>query len=1198
MSKRIIAFLLMLVIAASSFPLGIFAVESSESESATALIYVESTYCVIGKTVEVNICISNNPGIAGAKFSVSFDEGLTLIAASEDGGVFEALDYTAPSAFENLCPFNWDSLDAVTSENGRILTLTFEVADTVMAGDQLDINVSYSYGDIYDADLNSVAVTMMSGTLDVIDYQPGDVDGDGTVNGKDVTLIRRYNANWDVEINLLAADVNADGVVNGKDVTQVRRFNADWDVELEPGLVVCEHNLAAVAETKETCTEAGNIAYWQCSLCDVCFFDAEAKTEISLLETVVAATGHTEVVDQAVAPTYSSTGLTEGVHCSVCGTVLTAQKVVPILTPDYYSITYSNLQGATSPTLTQYASHIGVLEEEMPEPERAGYQFEGWYTADGTQISCIPAGSEQNYELLARWSLIEYTITYYCGQGVNSPNNILIYDVNTSFTFVAPTLEGCDFYRWVDQNGDTVTKIEKGSTGDLVLTAEYAEKRYTTVSVSEIKNPKYKSEIAFAEYDETHNLYRYVYYLGYVADVPLTQQSGIYYNGIPSITQGYQKVTATSESTETAFATVTSLTISTEISSSINAKEEVGIEFAKASVEASIAASMGTEGTTSHEESITKAITHSAETVESFEFEIHAGSPHGYYRVAYMGMLDMFVAVVYDPMNDNIEIVKYSILRDEAQFSIDYSLSPEFDGHRVEEFDFVIPEEVEDHILYLSTGSDGIYPQINEDTCSAEVYTGTDTDVVIPTYLNGKKVTSFAAGMFAGNTEITSVTFGEGITSIPESAFEGCTSLVSVTFNGKLVDIGANAFKDCAALEFEIPGSVTSIGDSAFDGCKAMDNVKISNADISLGTTIFNNCGDLSLTVNSGDLTLVQTAISSGATNVYIDWISSETAMNANCTLTVPTIQAFELNGNLQAFNNLDIVSDATNTTIKYVAINNTTGENALAFSSTNVHLRALSVTSNKTALALTADSANLSIGEKVTLKAQNGCDGMSANNVSISAVVGEVVTFNVTGGDGNPGGAGINATGTLTISGYITLNVLGGTGSKGYDGNCADDDGDNGESGGTGSNGGVGVSADAINVDSGIINIIGGTGGQGGNGGCCNPNWKVDGKESGGNGGTGGTGGLGVSANTIIVASGTANITGGTGGKGGDRGGIYVGSDGFGIGYGDYGSYGSGGNGGAAVNDTCVIEGEQNLGTFSSGENGATGTGEDCRDH
>lgn len=128
--------------------------------------FVSSATAAAGDTVAVTVQVLNNPGVAGAKISVAYDEKLTLTAA-ESSAAFVGLDYTPPAALVNGCPFNWDSLDAEATADGTFLILTFTVSEDATAGDVLNVSVSYVEGFVYNADLDDVSFEIVNGAITV-----------------------------------------------------------------------------------------------------------------------------------------------------------------------------------------------------------------------------------------------------------------------------------------------------------------------------------------------------------------------------------------------------------------------------------------------------------------------------------------------------------------------------------------------------------------------------------------------------------------------------------------------------------------------------------------------------------------------------------------------------------------------------------------------------------------------------------------------------------------------------------------------------------------------------------------------------------------------------------------------------------------------------------------------------------------------
>ena len=100
----------------------------------------------------------------------------------------------------------------------------------------------------------------------------------------------------------------------------------------------------------------------------------------------------------------------------------------------------------------------------------------------------------------------------------------------------------------------------------------------------------------------------------------------------------------------------------------------------------------------------------------------------------------------------------------------------------------------------------------------------------------------------------TSYSIPDSVTSIGNSAFCDCYSLTSITIPNSVTSIGWYTFSDCSSLtSITIPDSVTRIGYGAFENCSSLTSITIPNSVTSIGGRAFSGCSSLaSITIPDG----------------------------------------------------------------------------------------------------------------------------------------------------------------------------------------------------------------------------------------------------------------------------------------------------------------------------------------------------------
>ena len=192
------------------------------------------------------------------------------------------------------------------------------------------------------------------------------------------------------------------------------------------------------------------------------------------------------------------------------------------------------------------------------------------------------------------------------------------------------------------------------------------------------------------------------------------------------------------------------------------------------------------------------------------------------------------------------------------------------------------------------------YCELDDGTIEIYRYNGDAIDVVIPSEIDNKKVTSIGYLCFE-NSYIRSITIPEGVTNIGFDAFCNCTALENIIIPASVTNIGSRAFDDTPWLKnqqnknplvivnnilvtaqtatgdviipdgvkiilesafsdctnvtsISIPDSVKEIKDQAFYGCTSLTSIILPDSVTFLGGYAFNKCSNLESIVLSDSL--------------------------------------------------------------------------------------------------------------------------------------------------------------------------------------------------------------------------------------------------------------------------------------------------------------------------------------------------------
>lgn len=153
-----------------------------------AKFYIENARTLKGKTVEVNLKIANNPGLAGATLSLTYDSTVLELVSVDSGDALNKLSISKNILSELATISFLNEVDNLNDNtNGTAAVLKFNVSDAAEDG---EYSVGLNIISTSDAEMKIVEMTSENGSVTVFSYIVGNITGDFDEEGEAVIDIR------------------------------------------------------------------------------------------------------------------------------------------------------------------------------------------------------------------------------------------------------------------------------------------------------------------------------------------------------------------------------------------------------------------------------------------------------------------------------------------------------------------------------------------------------------------------------------------------------------------------------------------------------------------------------------------------------------------------------------------------------------------------------------------------------------------------------------------------------------------------------------------------------------------------------------------------------------------------------------------------------------------------------------------------